>query len=84
MFNVSILDIKTALPIFQELVKCVILPGDEGELSILDFHQPIIARLKKGIIKVDRERISIQKGIANMQDNELVILVETTNANIPL
>jgi len=77
MFKVSVLDIKTASSIFQELVSQVELPGEEGELSIMDFHQPIISCLKDGVFRIDNiPPISIKSGIASMQDNELVILVE--------
>ncbi|MBU0547399.1 MAG: hypothetical protein KJ710_06415 [Candidatus Omnitrophica bacterium] len=77
MFKLSVLDIKTATTIFQELVSVVILPGDEGELSILDFHQPVISCLKDGLIKIDNNPpMVIKNGIASMQDNELVVLVE--------
>jgi F0F1-type ATP synthase epsilon subunit len=77
MFKVSVLDIRTALPVFQEVVECVILPTEEGELSVLDFHQPIISKLKKGVIRAGIEYIPVKRGIAKMQDNELVVLVET-------
>jgi len=77
MFKVAILDIKTASSIFQELVSMVILPGEEGEFSILDFHQPIISCLKDGVIKIDKHpSIAIKGGIAKMGNNELVVLVE--------
>lgn len=77
MFKVSVLDIKTASTIFQKLVSVVVLPGDEGELSILDFHQPIISCLKDGMIKIDNiAPMDIKGGIASMQDNELIVLVE--------
>jgi F0F1-type ATP synthase epsilon subunit len=77
MFKVSVLDIKTASAIFQELVSIVVLPGEEGEISILDFHQPIISCLKDGSIRIDNTPpIVIKSGIASMQDNELVVLVE--------
>lgn len=77
MFKVSVLDIKTASSIFQELVSQVVLPGEEGELSIMDFHQPIISCLKDGVVRIDNTPpIVIKSGIASMQDNELVILVE--------
>lgn len=77
MFKLSVLDIKTASTIFQELVSVVVLPGEEGELSILDFHQPIISCLKDGMIKIDNNPpMVIKSGIASMQDNELVVLVE--------
>ena len=77
MFKTSILDIKTTLPVFQELVTSVILPGEDGELSILDFHQAIIVCLKKGVIKINKTHpIKINRGIAKMQGNQLIILVE--------
>ena len=77
MFKVSVLDIKTASTIFQKLVSVVVLPGEEGELSILDFHQPIISCLKDGMIKIDNiAPMDIKGGIASMQDNELIVLVE--------
>ena len=77
MFKVSVLDIKTASSIFQELVSHVVLPGEEGELSIMDFHQPIISCLKDGSVRIDNTPpIIIKSGIASMQNNELVILVE--------
>ena len=77
MFKLSVLDIKTAATIFQELVSQVVLPGEEGELSILDFHQPIISCLKDGIIRIDsKPPMVIKGGIASMQDNKLTVLVE--------
>ncbi len=77
MFKTSIIDIKTAEFIFHEMTTSVILPGEEGEFSILDFHQPIISCLKEGMIKIDeREPIFIKRGIAAVKGNELSILVE--------
>jgi len=83
MFKTSIFDVKTTLPIFQELVSGVVLPGEEGELSILDFHQTIVVCLKKGIIKINKIRsIAINRGIAKMENNQLTILVEKQSGNI--
>ncbi len=77
MFKLVILDIKTTQLIFQEIVSNVVLPGDDGEISILDFHQPIISCLKNGIIKINSNNsICIKEGIAKMKDNKLVVLVE--------
>ena len=79
MFQVSVLDTKKAMLIFEKLASGIILPGEEGELSILDFHQPIISCLKKGVIKIDVEEpvfIKIKKGIVGMNGKELVVLVE--------
>ena len=77
MFNVSVLDVKTAAVILKEMVSETILPGAEGELCILDFHQPIIYYLKKGVIRIEPgPSIRIKKGIARMEGNELVVLIE--------
>jgi len=77
MFKLSMLDINTAAPIFQEMVSAVVLPGEEGELSILTFHQPIISCLKEGKIRIDSHApMMIKGGIAKMQGDELVVLVE--------
>ena len=77
MFKVTVLDITTTVSIFQGLTSSVVLPGGEGELSILDFHQPIISCLKAGMIKINEiPSIEIKSGVAKMKGNELVILVE--------
>lgn len=77
MFKVSILDIKDASVILRETAFSVVLPGEEGEFSLLDFHQSIISCLQEGMIKIDEEKfIPIKRGIAKMEGNELSILVE--------
>jgi len=80
MFKVSLLDIKSASVLFEDFVQCVILPGEEGELSVFDFHQAMLVKLKKGTITIDREHVLIRKGIAKMLNNELTILAETRHA----
>lgn len=76
MFNASVLDIKTVSLVFEGLVEYAVLPGEEGELSILNFHQSIIAKLKSGVVKTDKKWVPIKRGIAKMQNNELVVLAE--------
>lgn len=77
MFKVFVLDIKSALVIFAEMATSVVLPGEEGEFSILDFHQSIVSCLTKGEIRIDkRPAIPIKKGVVRMEKNELSILVE--------
>ena len=40
----------------------VVLPAEDGEMSVLDFHQPCICRLGKGQIKVSGTGRSDGKG----------------------
>ncbi|MFH1846342.1 MAG: hypothetical protein ABH869_02160 [Candidatus Omnitrophota bacterium] len=60
-----------------------VLPGADGEFSVMDFHQPLLYRLRKGIVKI-REAQSEKKqkffpvkdGIAKFRGNSLVVLGE--------
>ncbi|MDO8536205.1 MAG: hypothetical protein Q7S30_04275 [Candidatus Omnitrophota bacterium] len=70
--------------VFEEVysgeAKEVVLPGDEGELSVMNFHQPIVCRLAKGTVKIISHRnvksIPVIDGIAHMEGNVLKIMAE--------
>lgn len=77
MFKLTIYDIKTTAAIFKELVSNVVLPSEDGQLSVWDFHQPMIASLQQGKIEVDKKNlISIKNGVARAGNNELVVFVK--------
>ena len=67
--------------IFSSEAREVVLPGEEGELSVMDFHQPIICRLAAGRIKIissqkKEELIPVMNGVAHMEGNVLSIMAE--------
>jgi F-type H+-transporting ATPase subunit epsilon len=80
--------------VFEEIysgdAKEVVLPGDEGELSLMDFHQPIVCRLISGVVKIippktkasegpslnSVKSIQIVDGIAHMEGDTLNIMAE--------
>jgi len=81
--------------VYQGNAREVVLPGADGELSVLDFHQPFLYSLRSGYIKITQQtwqrknanialpkqtNIVIKKGMARMERNELVILVELETA----
>ncbi len=74
MFNVAILD--QAHVIFDGVAHSVILPGDEGEFEILDFHKPIISFLRRGEIVIDDMGFPISRGIMKFYREQLIALVE--------
>ena len=80
MFQVVILNTRLKERdeiIFQGRVASVFLPGRDGEFEVLDFHKPIVSRLKKGVILVDNDReIPIRDGIVKMNKQELVAVVD--------
>ena len=74
MFNATILD--QAHVIFDGKAKSVILPGDEGEFEVLDFHKPIVSSLKRGKIVIDNMGFPISRGIVRFHKDQLIALVE--------
>jgi F0F1-type ATP synthase epsilon subunit len=74
MFKVSISD--QARKLYEALASQVTLPGVEGELAVLDFHAPMISLLTAGRISVDGKYLRIRQGVALVDRNELLVLVE--------
>lgn len=68
--------------IYKEEVYEAILPGLDGEFSVMDFHQPFLYRLRKGTIKFNEQKdaksklLSIEDGIARFTGNSLMVLCE--------
>lgn len=62
--------------LFEGIAKSVVLPGDQGEFEVLDFHRPIISLLKEGNIVIDGKFLPIKRGVAKFHKEELVALVE--------
>jgi F0F1-type ATP synthase epsilon subunit len=68
-----------------------VLPSEEGEVCILDFHQPFLCSLTAGYVQIkgaglrpqasgekqDISRFLIKQGVARMSGSELFVLVET-------
>ena len=60
-----------------------VLPGRDGEFSVLDFHQPFLYRLRKGMVRIkvyetDREDkvFALADALARFSGNTLLILCE--------
>ena len=74
MFKVVIFDLEKQL--YQATACRVSLPGESGEFEILAFHTPMIGLLQSGQIRVDGKTLVIRKGVAMMEKNELLVVVE--------
>lgn len=74
VMKLSILEPKGV--IWQGMASKVKLPALEGEMCVLDFHQPFIVRLKKGKIAFSKARISVKDGIAFMRSNTLNVFAQ--------
>ena len=72
--QVSILEPKKI--VWEGRVKEVRLPAEDGDVCVLDFHQPFLIRLRKGLIRTGKERVAIKDGIAYLRSNNLILFVE--------
>ncbi len=66
---------------FEGNVKSLVVPGSEGQLGILNNHAPMIASLKKGIVKVIDDQAQVQKfeikgGVVEVLKNNVIVLAE--------
>lgn len=71
--EVEILSISKKL--YKGESNAITLPGQEGQMQILDGHAPLFTLLDKGgIIIGNNKEISISSGIAEVLNNKVVIL----------
>ncbi len=73
--QVSILEPKRI--VWEGQAKEVRLPAEDGDLCVLDFHQPFLIRLRKGVVRSGKTRTAIKDGIAFLRSNNLTLFVET-------
>ncbi len=67
--------------VFSGEVEAVVVPGVEGEFTVLKDHAPTLALLKPGIIEYDQSatqktRLFVRGGFAQVAPEGLVILAE--------
>lgn len=69
--------------VFSGDVEAVVVPGVEGEFTVLKDHAPTLALLKPGIIEYDQSqaqktRLFVRGGFAQIAPEGLTILAEQT------
>ncbi len=75
--------------LWEDNAKETVLPGEDGEFSVWDFHQDCVYRLRPGNIKIKPSlagadaqvrnqniKILIKRGIAEVKANRLFLLIE--------
>ena len=69
--------------LYSKDVEQVIVPGSEGEFTILSDHSPIISSLKPGYIKIYEDLSNeptiyfVTDGFVDMSSNQLTILAQS-------
>lgn len=64
--------------LYEGQAQAVSVPGQEGEMSILKRHAPLLAALKKGKVIVtdnsSRKEFEIESGVIEVDEKKVVIL----------
>ena len=55
----------------------VVLPGQDGELSVWAWHTPMLCRLGEGEVHVDERRYPVSGGLACVWRNRVLIVGRT-------
>lgn len=59
----------------------VVVPGSEGDFSVLPGHAPVVATLRPGVLDVtvggSRKRLFVLSGIAEVDPERLTVLAQT-------
>jgi F-type H+-transporting ATPase subunit epsilon len=62
-------------------VEQVVMPGSEGDFTVLANHAPVISMLRPGIIDVTlengRKRVFVKGGFAEVEANRATVLAQT-------
>ena len=66
---------RGAKALFDGKASRVVLPSEEGEVSVFDFHAPMLCALGSGEVRIDEATIGIRGGIARVLKNNVTILV---------
>lgn len=67
--------------IFSGEVEAVVVPGSEGEFTVLKDHSPLMSTLKPGVISVEstpglKTKLFVRGGFADVAPHGLTILAE--------
>ena len=76
-FNLTITRVDK--PLFDDTAESVIVPGIEGEMTLLKGHEALITPLKEGSIRVSKDgsekTFDIETGMLEVSDDHVSILI---------
>ena len=52
----------------------VILPGEEGEVSVMECHAPMLCALGPGLVQIDEQSFAIEGGLASVWRNHVMVV----------
>lgn len=61
--------------VFQGNAKCLVLPSESGEISVCDFHAPMLCALTSGDVQIDERPYPVLGGLARVAENSATLIV---------
>ena len=61
--------------LFEGTATHVVLPSEAGEVSVMDFHAPMLCALGEGVIQIDGTAFAVRHGLARVARNVVTMLV---------
>ena len=52
----------------------VVLPGEDGDVAVLDLHTPMLCALMCGVVQIDEATFPVRSGLARVDRNVVTIL----------
>ncbi|MFZ1960909.1 MAG: F0F1 ATP synthase subunit epsilon [Methylovirgula sp.] len=67
--------------IFAGEVEAVVVPGTEGEFTVLKDHAPLMSMLRPGVLEIDlsaaeKQKLFVRGGFAEVSPSGLIVLAE--------
>ena len=62
--------------IFEGRAQSVVLPGEKGVCQILPFHKNFLSRILSGFVIIGRDRFHVKRGIIRVDRNRVTIIAE--------
>lgn len=81
-FTLHVDIVSAEAAIFSGTAEMVVAPSINGELGILPYHAPLLARLKPGTVRIirggeTRESVFVSGGLIEVQPHVVTILADT-------
>ena len=62
--------------IFNGKAKSVIVPGEQGVFEVLPFHKRTLSRLISGTLILDGQEHAVKRGVIKVDQNKITIIIE--------
>ena len=62
--------------VYRGTARSVIFPGEQGTFEVLPLHRPLVSRLVRGPLVIDKRTVTIRRGIVRVADDLVTAVVE--------